>query len=63
LPIDVAGRRDEKNKLGAVLAEPESTVTNYATGQQEKVLRTSNVNRQVINLDKIGGDDGQPGGI
>jgi hypothetical protein len=48
LPIDVAGRRDEKSKLGAVLSEPESTVTNFATGQQEKVLRGLKTSTDVI---------------
>lgn len=57
LVVDVPGRGHDEEVLGAVLHEGQRAVADLPTGDQEVVLRAEHVPREVVDLDKVGGDE------
>ena len=57
LVVDVAGRGHDEQVPRAVLHEGQSAVPHLAAGDQEVVLRAEHVPREVVDLDKVGGDE------
>ena len=58
LRVDVP-RRGHEEHVAAFLAEDERRVTDLATGEQEVVLRTDGIRRQVVDLHKVCRHNGQ----
>ena len=57
LVVDVAGRGHDEQVPRAVLHEGESAVAHLAAGNQEVILGAEHVPREVVDLDKVGGDE------
>lgn len=57
LVVDVAGRGHNEKVPRAILHEGQRAVAYLAAGDQEVVLRAEHVPREVVDLDKVGGDE------
>ena len=58
LVVDVTGRRHDEQVLCAVLHEGQRAVAHLSAGDQEVVLGAEHVLREVVDLDKVCGDEG-----
>ena len=57
LVVDVSGRGHDEQVPRAVLHEGQRAVADLAAGDEEVVLRAEHVPREVVDLDKVGGDE------